>query len=135
MSQPKFDEAEFLRTLERLAADQGYGDWTPSAYDPKVARDARDEKLRGNKIGRYVQALEGLGLVLVPPQALGFWNDGRPHRESMWIHPDYDMQLAFTDDDVLQLFPGESGPEDLWTWVTQRRQRLAAQRAGLVLPA
>lgn len=131
---PKFDEAEFLRTLEKVAADKDLGDWSTPRLDPQVAKDVRDEKLRGNKIERYVKALSGLGFVLVPPEALGAWNDGQPHREAMWVHPDYDLQLAFTDDDVLQLFPGDTGPEDLWNWVTEKKRNLAARRAGLLLP-
>lgn len=135
-SPPKFDEAEFLRTLEKVAADQDLQDWSNPAprFDPQVAKDVRDEKLRGNKIDRYRQALEGLGLRWVPARALGAWNNGTPHREGMWIHPDYDLQMAFTNDDVLQLFPGESGPEDLWNWAMDKKQRLAARRAGLLLP-
>lgn len=136
MADSKFDEAEFLRTLEKVAADKDIADWSNPAprFDPQVAKDVRDEKLRGNKIGRYKQALEGHGFQWVPPKALGVWNNGAPHQEGMWIHPDYDLQLAFTSDDVLQLFPGTTGPEDLWNWVTDKKQRLAARRAGLLLP-
>jgi len=131
---PKFDEAEFMRALERVAKDTDLGE-TPSAFDPKLAKDVRDDKLRGNKIGRYVQALEGSGLVLVPARALGAWNNGQPHEEAMWIHPDYDLKVAFTEDDILQFFPGDTGPEDLWNFMTEKKRRLSAERAGLLLPS
>lgn len=132
MGKQEFDQAEFLRTLERVAEERGYGDQPMhSAFDPKLAKDVRDEKLRGNRIERYEQALRSLGMVWLPKEALGVWNDGTPHKESMWIHPDKDMHVAFTETDILQLF---SGPEDLWLWVKDKEKRLACQRAGVILP-
>lgn len=128
----RFDEAEFARSLERVAADMGLGDDNPRpAFDPKLAKDVRDEKLRGNKIDRYSQALSSLGMVWLPKEALGVWNDGRPHTESMWIHPDPGMRVAFTESDILQLF---SGPEDLYLWMKAKERELAARRAGIILP-
>lgn len=129
-----FDEAEFHRALGRVLQDQETIDWGHATRDPKLEKDVRDDKLRGNKIERYAQALEGLGMVLVPPQALGLWSDGSPHQEPLWIHPDFDLQVAFSEDDILQLFPGDSGPEDLWNWVKEKQQALAARRAGILLP-
>lgn len=128
----EFDEAEFWRTVEAIAAERP-DEWSnpKPQFDPKLAKDVRDDKLRGNKIGRYEQALRALGMVRLHPKQLGRWNDGRPHAEAMWVHPDRDLQLAFTETDVMAFF---EGPKELYEWATRLKMELAAKRAGLVLP-
>lgn len=132
-----FDPAEFARTLERVAADRDADGWGPSKDDPKLRKDVRDDAIRGRKIDDYRQALEAVGMRWVPAAKLnlllGGWNDGTPHRVGMWIHPDYHLQCAFTEDDILTHFPG--GPEQFFNWMVNRQRRLAAQQAGLILPS
>ena len=132
----KFDGAEFLRVLDRVAEDEDLADWSnpKPRLDSKLRKDVRDDAVRGDRIERYKQALESVGMVLVPPQALGAWNNGQPHTEPLWIHPDYALQIAFSEDDILTLFKGDSGPQELHEWVTDKQRRLAARRAGIVLP-
>lgn len=131
----QFDDAEFARTLERVAADQDAADWSnpKPKLDPQVHRDVRDEALRGRKIGDFHQALRACGMRWIPKERLGFWQDGTPHREGMWVHPDPDMHVAFTEDDIVMYFP--AGPEEFWGWISKKAEKLAWQRAGLVPPS
>ncbi len=133
MAAPKPDLAEFARTLERVAADQDLGDWSNPApkFDPKLHKDVRDDAIHGRKIEDYRQALERHGMRYIPAHRLGFWNNMTPHTEGQWVHPDYDLKLAFTETDVLSMFP--LGAEELFTWIQEQKTRLAARRAGLVL--
>ena len=132
MANSNFDPAEFARTVERIANEEDKGEIRPR-FDPQVHKDVREDALRGRKIGEYRQALENLGFHFIPAhrlnEVLGGWSDGSPHREGMWIHPDYDLQLAFTSDDILAHF---SSPQNFWEWVHEQQVRTAAVRAGLI---
>jgi hypothetical protein len=133
MAEAKFDPAEFARTVERMADGQDLADWSNPApkFDPKLHKDVRDDAIHGRTIDAYRRALEHHGLKYIPAHRLGVWNDMTPHTEGQWVHPDFDLKLAFTETDVLSMFPG--GGEELHDWITDLKRRLSARRAGIVL--
>jgi hypothetical protein len=133
MAEAKFDPAEFARTVERVADGEDLVDWSNPApkFDPQIHRDVRADAIRGRKIEDYRQALEYHGLKYIPAHRLGVWNNMTPHTEGQWVHPDFDLQLAFTESDILSMFP--LGAEELHEWITEQKRMLSARRAGLVL--
>lgn len=132
MAKSEFDQAEFMRTLERLAREQGYGDGNLRPdFDLKEFHERTREAADGLKIEDYRQCLDNQRMRFVPAKRLGFYPDGRPHQEGLWFHPDLHLQIAFTDRDLLTLF---QGPQDLWEWIERRKLEYRAGQAGLSLP-
>lgn len=133
MSKPaEFDQAEFMRTLERLAREQGYGDGQMRpTFDLKEFHEKAKEAAGGLTIEDYRRCLDNQRMRFVPAARLGLYPDGRPHQEGLWFHPDLDLQIAFTSRDILTYF---GGPQDLWEWIERRKLERRATAAGLSLP-
>jgi hypothetical protein len=133
MADQPFDQAEFMRALERVAKeDGGYGDGNPTPqFDPKEWAERAREGARGLTIDDYRRCLDGQGMRFVPAHRLGPWADGQPRKEGLWFHPNLDLMIAFTKHDILTLF---QGPGDLWHWIERKKLELRASRAGLQLP-
>lgn len=126
---PKFDQAEFLRTLDRMkeGSDLGEGILAP-AFDPKQALEITEAAIAGRKIEDYKPALENNGFTFYPANRLPLWSTGAPRREGEWRNTR--LQLAFAEKEVLAWF---RSPEDFANWVDAHRTSMRAASAGLAL--
>lgn len=115
------NEQDFRETVGRLKdrTDHGLTETRP-AFDPKIAREFREEAAHGRKEEAYVQALEAAGLRFFPDVEL--IRAGRfPTGEGLWIHPDARYELAFTGADLLG---GFQGPEHFDRWIKAHKKAI-----------
>lgn len=117
-------DAEFAATLERLVNDQAAGDdpVRPN-QDPREQVAFAREQAAGRTVEDFRAALEHCGYVFFAAEQLGRWNNGMPHTEGMWVHANFELEIAFTETDVARVF---QSPEDLANWTAQRREQWAS---------
>jgi hypothetical protein len=129
----EFNPDEFLASLERVRKGEDLEPARPK-FDPQVARDVRDDKVRGLQIDRYHQVLEHCGFTWTPKEFLSPWEGEEgpiAHKEGMWRN--VKMHMAFTSDQICEMFP--RGPEEFFDWFTIELMKRRAARAGIQLPA
>jgi hypothetical protein len=125
VSVPRFDNAQFLESLGRLAASRDAGlDVMRPDFDARLRDEVQADAVGGRQIADYKAALGHHGFEYVPAHLLR-WVDGVPKTEGEWRSQR--LHMALTDSEVL-FWPT---PEKFWNWVegTRRRRILAMRRS------
>lgn len=117
MGRPRFDPAEYRRTLERVAQREGFGD-SPAipGFDPKQHAELMEAAAQGRKPEDYRQVMEAHGFLRIPA---GVMLNGRPVPQAIWRRewPELNLKYAFTDQDLVT---GYRGPEDFDAWLREQ---------------
>ena len=125
----KFDAAEFLGTMERMAGGLDYGEIpVQRPVDPKLHREVVASFVQGRHIEVYKQVLEYYGFTYFPADKCPTMSNGQKPTEAQWRSLKH--RLAFTEQEVMAHFP--KGPEEFDTWMREQIGRRRAAAASLL---
>lgn len=130
MARPRFDPAEFMKTLERMTRNQDAAFENPKPdFDAKLHREVVAQAVRGRRIEDYKQVLSAFGFLYFPAGRLPPFVDGSRRKDGEWRSAR--LQMAFTENDILANY---SGAEDFAKWCERQVMQKRAAKAGIVLP-
>ncbi len=120
----KFDQRLFDESIERVRQNRDHGLVNPRpTFDPQQHTEHRDNHVQRRSIEDYRAVLENYGFSYLPDPEL-MLRGLPPTGSGRWTN--WQTQDAFTNDDVLSMFPT---PEDFHKWFRKRAKATQLARA------